>query len=102
MIINIEYQFGEATRTRCFEITTDGELRSVDCARPVAPEPEQRPHPLLLGVGDLVAGAAKAVGVTPSKGCGCEKRRAALNRATPDWVASVLSKLKNFVTRPPK
>ena len=54
------------------------------------------------GLGDLVAGAAKAVGVTPSKGCGCEKRRAALNRATPNWVASVLSKLKNFVTRPPK
>ena len=96
MIINIEYQFGEATRTRCFEITTDGELRSVDCARPVAPEPEQRPHPLLLGVGDLVAGAAKAVGVTPSKGCGCENRRAALNRATPKFVRRVLDAARRY------
>lgn len=99
MIINVEYQFGEATRTRCFEITTDGELRSVDCARPVAPEPEQRPHPLLLGVGDVVAGAAKAVGVTPSPGCGCEKRRAALNRATPKFVAQMLDAVRRYWSR---
>ena len=99
MIINVEYQFGEATRTRCFEVTTDGELRSVDCARPVAPEPEQRPHPLLLGVGDLVAGAAKAVGVTPSPGCGCEKRRAALNRATPKFVGRMLDAVRRYWSR---
>lgn len=65
-------------------------------------DPAQRRAVEEFRLGDLVAGAAKAVGVTPSKGCGCEKRRAALNRATPNWVASVLSKLKNFVTRPPK
>ena len=65
-------------------------------------DPAQRQAVEEFRLGDLVSGAAKAVGVTPSKGCGCEKRRVALNRATPNWVASVLSKLKIFVTRPPK
>jgi hypothetical protein len=48
------------------------------------------------GLGDLVAGAAKAVGVTPSKGCGCENRRAALNRATPKFVRRVLDAARRY------
>ena len=48
------------------------------------------------GLGDLVAGAAKAVGFTPSRGCGCEKRRQALNRATPKIVARMLDALRGY------
>jgi hypothetical protein len=51
---------------------------------------------MTVGLGDVVAGAAKAVGVTPSKGCGCEKRRAALNRATPKFVRRVLDALRGY------
>lgn len=85
----IRFQWDGEHRVRCYRIEA-GEPIWIDCP------------PKFDGLGDLVAGAAKAVGVTPSKGCGCEKRRQALNRATPNWLASVLSKLKNFVTRPPK
>jgi hypothetical protein len=48
------------------------------------------------GLGDVVAGAAKAVGVTPSPGCGCEKRRQAMNRATPKLVGRVLDALRDY------
>lgn len=48
------------------------------------------------GLGDVVAGAAKAVGFTPSKGCGCEKRRAALNRATPKFVGRLLEAVRRY------
>ena len=48
------------------------------------------------GLGDVVAGAAKAVGFTPSKGCGCEKRRAALNRATPKFVGRLLDQVRRY------
>jgi len=48
------------------------------------------------GLGDVVAGAAKAVGVRPSKGCGCEKRRDALNRATPQIVRQMLDALRGY------
>lgn len=48
------------------------------------------------GLGDVVAGAAKAVGVTPSPGCGCEKRREAMNRATPKLVGRVLDALRGY------
>jgi len=53
----------------------------------------QQPLP---GLGDVVAGAAKAVGVKPSPGCGCEKRRQALNRATPKIVARMLDALRGY------
>ena len=44
------------------------------------------------GLGDVVAGATKAVGVKP---CGaCQKRREALNRATPSYVRRVLAWLR--------
>jgi hypothetical protein len=48
------------------------------------------------GLGDVVAGAAKAVGIRPSKGCGCEKRRGALNRATPGWMKKFLTWVKSL------
>jgi pantoate kinase len=48
------------------------------------------------GLGDVVAGAAKAVGVRPSKGCGCEKRRDALNLATPQIVRRMLDALRGY------
>lgn len=44
------------------------------------------------GVGDVVAGATKAVGIKP---CGaCQKRQAALNKATPGWVGKILGWFK--------
>jgi hypothetical protein len=53
-------------------------------------------EPTNFGLGDVVAGAAKAVGVKPSPGCGCEKRREALNRATPKVVARLLDALRGY------
>jgi len=45
-----------------------------------------------IGLGDVVAGATKAVGFKP---CGsCQKRQAAMNRATPGWVGKILSWFK--------
>lgn len=57
------------------------------------------PKVMTVGLGDVVAGAAKAVGVTPSPGCGCEKRRAALNRATPKFVRQVLDAVLRYWSR---
>jgi hypothetical protein len=59
-------------------------------------DPAQRRAVEEFRLGDLVAGAAKAVGVTPSKGCGCEKRRAALNRATPKFVGRMLDAVRRY------
>ena len=43
---------------------------------------------LTPGVGDVVAGATKAVGIKP---CGaCQKRQAAMNRATPSIIRRML------------
>ena len=35
------------------------------------------------GLGDVVARVASAVGIKPTKGCGCKKRQEALNRLVP-------------------
>jgi hypothetical protein len=41
-----------------------------------------------VGLGDVVAGATKAVGIKP---CGaCQKRQAAMNRATPSIIRGIL------------
>lgn len=64
----------------CFDLRPDGEARRVDC------EP-------LPGVGDVVAGATKAVGVKPCGGC--KRRQAALNRATPSWLKRALAWLRS-------
>lgn len=57
------------------------------------------PKVMTVGLGDVVAGAAKAVGVTPSPGCGCEKRRAALNQATPKFVRRMLDAVRRYWLR---
>ena len=62
-------------------------------------DPAQRRAVEEFRLGDLVAGAAKAVGVTPSPGCGCEKRRAALNKATPKLVGRMLAAVKGYWSR---
>jgi hypothetical protein len=62
-------------------------------------DPAQRQAVEEFRLGDLVAGAAKAVGVTPSPGCGCEKRRAALNRATPKFVGRMLDAVRRYWSR---
>jgi hypothetical protein len=71
----------------------DGSLRETtweemtSSHRAVRPEPKAGP-----GLGDVVAGATKAVGVKP---CGkCQKRREAMNQATPNYVRRVLGWLK--------
>jgi hypothetical protein len=41
-----------------------------------------------IGLGDVVAGATKAVGIKP---CGaCQNRQAAMNRATPSIIRKIL------------
>jgi hypothetical protein len=46
------------------------------------------------GLGDVIAGATKAVGIKP---CGkCQQRQAALNRATPSYVRRLLAWAKKF------
>jgi hypothetical protein len=59
-------------------------------------DPAQRQAVQEFRLGDVVAGAAKALGVKPSPGCGCEKRREALNRATPKIVAQMLDALRGY------
>jgi hypothetical protein len=86
MLKRITYQFQGNLRIRCFQVV-DGELEAIECP------PTPVPH---AGLGDVVAGAAKAVGVKPSPGCGCEKRRQALNRATPKVVARFLDALRGY------
>jgi len=49
------------------------------------------------GIGDVVAGATTAVGVKPCGGCA--KRKAALNKATPNWVSRILLRSSQLVDR---
>ena len=54
-----------------------------------SPDGNNDGSPLL---GDVVAGATKAVGFKP---CGsCQKRQAALNKATPGWAGKILGWFK--------
>jgi hypothetical protein len=46
------------------------------------------------GLGDVIAGATKAVGIKPCNKC--QQRRAALNRATPSYVRRLLAWAKKF------
>lgn len=75
----IRYAHGDEQRERCFAIV-DG-------------EPEPTPCVGVVGLGDVVAGATKAVGVKPCGGC--KKRQAALNRATPSWLKRALAWLRS-------
>ena len=56
------------------------------------------PPKLTPGLGDAVAAATKAVGVKPCGGC--QRRLAALNRATPGWVSRLLGRLGFGAARP--
>lgn len=60
----------------------------------VTPKPGQKS--MAPGLGDLVAAAASTVGVKPREGCGCEKRRQALNQATPKVVGRVLEAARRY------
>jgi len=51
------------------------------------------------GLGDLVAAAASTVGVKPKEGCGCERRRQALNRATPHVIRRLLDAMHRYWSR---
>jgi hypothetical protein len=81
-VIRVRYQYGSETRLRCFTVV-GGELENIDCP----------PHPRdVIGIGDAVAAATKAVGVKPCGGCA--KRQAAMNKATPGWVGKILGWFK--------
>jgi len=55
-------------------------------------------EPAAPGLGDAVAAATKAVGVKPCGGC--QRRREALNRATPGWASRLLGRLGFGAARP--
>lgn len=63
--------------------------RVEEFGQPAAPAP---------GLGDAVAAATKAVGVKPCGGC--QRRREALNRATPGWASRLLGRLGFGAARP--
>ena len=55
-------------------------------------DPKQAEAVKEFGLGDVVASSTKAVGIKP---CGsCQKRQAALNKATPGWVGKILGWFK--------
>ena len=79
--VTVHYEWLGERRERCFRII-DGDLVPNECQ--VMSE--------TTGIGDLIAGATKAVGFKP---CGsCQKRQAALNKATPGWVGKILGLFK--------
>lgn len=59
--------------------------------RTVIPAVKTEPAP--GGLGDLVARALSAIGIKKRKGCNCEKRRQALNAATPTWARQAIASL---------
>lgn len=80
LLRRIRYQWNGTNVERCFAIV-DGEPVPSPCI------------PLGSGLGDVVALAAKTVGVQQRPGCGCAERRARLNQATPGWVRRILGRL---------
>ena len=54
------------------------------------PKPAEVVQP---GLGTLVAKTLAAVGVKKKAGCNCDKRQAAMDRATPAWLRGVLKLL---------
>ena len=61
--------------------------------RPLGGRMAERPAP---GLGDAVAAMAKAAGLKETTGCGCARRRAALNRATPKFVGRMLDAVRRY------
>jgi len=84
--LNVRYDWQGEQRERCFRII-QGDLSPCEC-------PSHKSAP---GLGDVVAGATKAVGIKP---CGaCAKRQAAINQATPNWVSRILLRSSQLVDR---
>ena len=75
--VTVHYEWLGERRERCFRII-DGDLVVSECQ---AAEPE-------TGLGDVIAGATKAVGIKPCGGC--QKRQAAMNRVTPSIIRRIL------------
>ena len=71
-----------------FELSKDGTVEVLEFTKvkPVKP-----------GLGDVVAGATKSVGIKPCGGC--KKRQAALNNATPGWLSRILLRSSQLVDR---
>lgn len=72
-------------------------LTEAEAAKALRRGPTPRPphSNQLQGLGDVVAGATSAAGVTPCGGC--LRRKAALNRATPAWVKRLLHRLAGWL-----
>jgi|688.fasta_scaffold1049902_1 hypothetical protein len=68
-----------------------------DTETEVMPKPGQKT--MAPGLGDLVAAAASSVGVKPKEGCGCERRRQALNQATPNFIRRMLDAMRRYWSR---
>lgn len=66
-----------------FDLSKDGTAKVLEFTKAKAVQP---------GLGDALAAATKSVGIKPCGGC--KKRQAALNKATPGWVAKFLSWFK--------
>jgi hypothetical protein len=79
----IRYSHQGEQRERCFAIV-NGEPEPVTCRQ-------------LPGLGDVVAGATTAAGVTPCGGC--LRRKQAMNRLTPGWVKQMLHLVSRAISR---
>ncbi len=79
----IRYSHQGEQRERCFAIV-NGEPELVTCRQ-------------LPGLGDVVAGATTAAGVTPCGGC--LRRKQAMNRLTPGWVKQMLHLVSRAISR---
>jgi len=84
-MIRIKYIHAGMTRMAVAQILPDGELELVGKSE------------VTLGLGDVVAGATTAVGIKPCGGCA--KRKAAMNKATPNWVSRILLRSSKLVDR---
>lgn len=58
-------------------------------------QPTQPTQP--VGLGEVIAASTKAVGIKPCGGC--QRRREALNRATPNWLRRFLQRFKKSAER---
>ncbi len=75
--VTVHYEWLGERRERCFRIV-DGDLVISECQALAE----------ITGVGDVIAGATKAMGIKPCGGCA--KRQAAMNRATPSIIRRIL------------
>lgn len=80
-VLTVRFRWNDKDRVRCFRIL-EGELLASPC-------PENRSHQNPPGLGTMIERGTKAIGIKP---CGsCLRRKEALNRATPGWLARLLT-----------